>query len=219
MDIHQILTSPRSPWQNAFVERFIGSARRERLDHMIVLNEAGLRKLMTLYGSYYERARTHVSLHNDTPIPRPVTPPGDGAVVAIPEVGGLHHRYERRAASDHQHAPVSLLSCRQRLPTDVTHGRWTGRAPFACRSAWLEHHNSAPWRSNRWHGDARNPSFLKEMPPRVGANHFSVGTAVPGRLKACAIATKKHFTDRHARILLTGVHPQGYFALGIESIG
>jgi transposase InsO family protein len=98
MGIEEVLTAPRAPWQNAFVERFIGSARRECLDHMIVLNEAGLRKLMTLYCSYYERSRTHLSLHKDTPIPRPVTPPGDGAVVVIPEVGGLHHRYERRAA-------------------------------------------------------------------------------------------------------------------------
>jgi putative transposase len=98
MGIEEVLTAPRAPWQNAFVERFIGSARRECFDHMIVLNEAGLRKLMTLYCSYYERSRTHLSLHKDTPIPRPVTPPGEGAVVAIPEVGGLHHRYERRAA-------------------------------------------------------------------------------------------------------------------------
>jgi len=76
-------------------------ARHERcecFDHVIVFNEAGLRQLMTLYGSYYERSRTHLSLDKDTPIPRPVTPPGDDAVVAIPEVGGLHHRYERRAA-------------------------------------------------------------------------------------------------------------------------
>jgi putative transposase len=65
---------------------------------VIVLNEVGLRKLTTLYCSYYERSRTHLSLDKDTPIPRPVTPPGDGAVVAIPEVGGLHHRYERCAA-------------------------------------------------------------------------------------------------------------------------
>ena len=55
-------------------------------------------RLMTLYCSYHERSRTHLSLDTDTPIPRPVTPPSDGAVVAIPEVGGLHHRYERRAA-------------------------------------------------------------------------------------------------------------------------
>ena len=98
MGIEEVLTAPRAPWQNAFVERFIGSARRECFDHVVVFNEAGLQRLMTLYCSYHERSRTHLSLDKDTPIPRPVTPPGEGAVVAIPEVGGLHHRYERRAA-------------------------------------------------------------------------------------------------------------------------
>jgi putative transposase len=99
MGIEEVLTAPRAPWQNAFVERFIGSARRECFDHVIVFNEAGLHRLMTCYCSYHERSRTHLSLDKDTPIPRPVTPPADGAVVvAIPEVGGLHHRYERRAA-------------------------------------------------------------------------------------------------------------------------
>ena len=98
MGIEEVLTAPRAPWQNAFVERFIGSARRECLDHAIAFHEAGLRRLMTLYCSYYERSRTHLSLNKDAPILRLVTPPGDGAVVAIPEVGGLHHRYERRAA-------------------------------------------------------------------------------------------------------------------------
>jgi transposase InsO family protein len=98
MGIEELLTAPRSPWQNAFVERFIGSVRRECLDHVIVFNEAGLLRLMTAYCSYYERSRTHLSLEKDTPIPRPVTPPLDSAIVAIAEVGGLHHRYERRAA-------------------------------------------------------------------------------------------------------------------------
>jgi putative transposase len=84
---------------NAFVERFIGSARRECFDHVIVFNAASLHHLMTRYCSYHERSRTHLSLDKDTPIPRPVMPPAAGAVVfAIPEVGGLHHRYERRAA-------------------------------------------------------------------------------------------------------------------------
>jgi putative transposase len=99
MGIEEVLTAPRSPWQNAFVERFIGAVRRECLDHVIVFNEAGLLRLMTLYCAYYERSRTHLSLDKDTPIPRPVTPRTDGAaVVAIPKVGGLHHRYERRVA-------------------------------------------------------------------------------------------------------------------------
>ena len=66
--------------------------------NVIVSNEAGLKRLMTLYCSYYEQSRTHLALDKDTPIPRPVMPPSDGDIVAIPEVGGLHHRYERRAA-------------------------------------------------------------------------------------------------------------------------
>jgi len=86
------------PWQNPFVERLIGSARRDCFDHVIVFNEAGLLRLMARYCSYHERSRTHLSLDKDTPIPRPITPPGDGTTVGIPEVGGLHHRYERRAA-------------------------------------------------------------------------------------------------------------------------
>ncbi len=83
---------------NAYAERFIGSARRECLDHVIVFSAAGLQRLMNLYGAYYERTRTHLSLNKDAPIPRPLTVPHDGRVVAIPQVGGLHHRYERRAA-------------------------------------------------------------------------------------------------------------------------
>jgi putative transposase len=98
MGIEEVLTAPCSPWENAFVERFIGSARRECFDHVIVFNAAGLLRLMIAYCSYYERSRTHLSLDKDTPIPRPVTPPRDGAIVAIAEVGGLHYRYERRAA-------------------------------------------------------------------------------------------------------------------------
>ena len=99
MGIEEVVTAPQSPWQNAFVERFIGSVRRECLDHVIVFNEAGLLRLMTLYRAYYERSRTYLSLDKDAPFARPVATARDGAaVVAIPEVGGLHHRYERRAA-------------------------------------------------------------------------------------------------------------------------
>jgi hypothetical protein len=92
MGIEDVLTGPRAPWQNPFVERFIGSARRECLDHVIVFNEAGLKRLMTLYCSHCEQSRTHLALDKDTSIPRPVMRSGDGDIVAIPEVGGLHHR-------------------------------------------------------------------------------------------------------------------------------
>lgn len=97
MGIEEVLTAPHPPWQNAFVERFIGSARRECLDHVIVFNEAGLQRLMTLCCSCHERSRTHLSLNKDAPVPRPVTPPRDGTVVAIPQVGRLHQGYDRRA--------------------------------------------------------------------------------------------------------------------------
>ena len=98
MGIDELLTAPRSPWQNAYAERFIGSARRECLDHVIVFSAPGLQRLMKLYCAYYEHSRTHLSLNKDAPIPRPIAAPGDGRVVAIPQVGGLHHRYERQAA-------------------------------------------------------------------------------------------------------------------------
>jgi putative transposase len=98
MGIQEVLTAPRSPWQNAYVERFIASVRRECLDHVIVFNATGLARLMRLYCIYYEQSRTHLSLGKDAPIPRPIAPPSDGRVVAIPQVGGLHNRYKRRAA-------------------------------------------------------------------------------------------------------------------------
>jgi len=98
LGIREALTAPRSPWQNPYVERLIGTIRRECLDHVIVLNETGLRRVLKLYFEYYERTRTHLSLDRDAPIPRAVQPPELGRVVELPEVGGLHHRYERRAA-------------------------------------------------------------------------------------------------------------------------
>jgi transposase InsO family protein len=98
MNTDAVRTAPRSPWQNAYVERVIGSIRRECLDHVIVVNAAGLRRVLTAYIAYYMRSRTHLSLSKDTPNPRPVTPPSAGRIVAVPEVGGLHHRYDRIAA-------------------------------------------------------------------------------------------------------------------------
>jgi putative transposase len=98
MNIQTVRTAPRSPWQNAYVERVIGSIRRECLDHLIALNAAGLHRVLTDYVAYYMRSRTHLALSKDTPISRPVRPPGSGRIVAIPEVGELHHRYDRVAA-------------------------------------------------------------------------------------------------------------------------
>jgi transposase InsO family protein len=98
MGIKEVLSAPRSPWQRAYVERVIGTLRRECLDHMIVLNEASLYRHVKSFLAYYHESRTHLSLDKDTPEARSVHPPELGAVVAIPQVGGLHHRYERRAA-------------------------------------------------------------------------------------------------------------------------
>jgi transposase InsO family protein len=98
MDIREVLTAPRSPWQSPYAERLIGSIRRECLDHIIVLNESSLRSILKSYFEHYRRSRTHLALAKDAPEPRAIQPPGLGAVVGIPEVGGLHHRYERRAA-------------------------------------------------------------------------------------------------------------------------
>jgi transposase InsO family protein len=98
MGIQEVLSAPRSPWQRAYIERVIGSIRRECLDHMIVFNEASLYHHVKVFISYYHHTRTHLSLAKDTPETRPVQPTELGPVVAIAEVGGLHHRYERRAA-------------------------------------------------------------------------------------------------------------------------
>ena len=98
LGIKEVLCAPRSPWQNAYAERLIGSIRRECLDHVIVLHETGLRRVLRSYFEYYAHSRTHLSLEKDTPIPRAVQPPEFGKVVELREVGGLHHRYERRAA-------------------------------------------------------------------------------------------------------------------------
>ena len=94
----QMLTAPRSPWQNAIAERVIGRIRRECLDQVVVFNEGHLRRLLATYFQYYHRWRTPLSLAMDCPDTRPVQPPEEGAVVAFPEGGGLHHHFERMAA-------------------------------------------------------------------------------------------------------------------------
>jgi len=98
MGIKQVLSTPRSPWQRAYVERVIGTIRRECLDHVIVLGERSLCRHLLGFVDYYHRSRTHLGLEKDSPEPRPIQSADTGRVVAIPEVGGLHHRYERRAA-------------------------------------------------------------------------------------------------------------------------
>jgi transposase InsO family protein len=97
MGIPEVLCTPRSPWQRAYVERMIGSIRRKCLDHVLVFHETSLRRILGSYLDYDHRSRTHLSLGKDSPEPRSIQPEHMGRVVALPQVGGLHHRYERRA--------------------------------------------------------------------------------------------------------------------------
>jgi transposase InsO family protein len=99
LGIKEVITAPRSPWQNPYAERVIGPLRRELLDHVIVMNEGHLRRLLRRFvGEYYHPCRTHLSLGKDAPEQRAVEPPEMGEVIELPLVGGLHHRYVRRAA-------------------------------------------------------------------------------------------------------------------------
>jgi transposase InsO family protein len=97
LNIEEVRTAPRAPWQNPYVERMIGSIRRELLDHVIVWNERHLRRLLSSYLAYYHQARPHMGLGHNAPEPRAVEPPERGRVVSEPMVGGLYHRYRRSA--------------------------------------------------------------------------------------------------------------------------
>jgi transposase InsO family protein len=96
MGIKDVKIAPRSPWQHPYVERLIGSTRRELLDHVIVRNERHLRRLLTSSVSYYHAWRIHRALDMDAPETRPVQLPACGPVQEVPEVGGLHHHDEQR---------------------------------------------------------------------------------------------------------------------------
>lgn len=93
MGIRDHPTAPRSPWQNAYAERLIGSVRRECLDHVIVLGQDHLRRILKSYAIYYNETRTHLSLGKDAPAGRSIEP--SGKITALPILGGLHHRYCR----------------------------------------------------------------------------------------------------------------------------
>src|SRR5437764_6015812 len=102
MGITEVIIAARSPWQNPYAERLIGSIRRECLDYMVIANECHLYRVLSSYFQYHHGTRTHLSLRKDCPWPRPIQFPSAGNIIAFiiafPEVGGLHHRYERRAA-------------------------------------------------------------------------------------------------------------------------
>ena len=97
LGITEVVSSPLSPWQNPYVERVIGSIRRECLDHVIILNDRHLRRILRAYLAYYHRSRTHLGLSKDAPDGRPACA-ASGRIIVSPEVGGLHHRYDRQAA-------------------------------------------------------------------------------------------------------------------------
>jgi putative transposase len=86
--ITEVKIAPQSPWQNPFAERLVGSIRRECLDHVIVLGEKHLRRILTSYFDYYGKSRTHLSLGKDPPEPRAIHPPESGDIVELPQVGG-----------------------------------------------------------------------------------------------------------------------------------
>jgi len=98
LGLETVRITPRSPWQNGYVERFVGTLRRALLDHVIVLGERHLLRLVRDHALYYNRDRPHMSLSGHAPAQRVVEGPEMGKVIALPRVGGLHHRYLRRAA-------------------------------------------------------------------------------------------------------------------------
>src|SRR5437016_13071823 len=98
MGIREVLAAPRSPWQNPFAERLVGSIRRECLDHVIVFHEAALRRSLKGYSEYYERCRTHLSLEKEAPGSRPVALPSLGQVIETPNAAVLHHTSPRTPA-------------------------------------------------------------------------------------------------------------------------
>jgi putative transposase len=97
MQIEEAPTAPRSPFQNPYAERVIGSIRRECLDHLIIIGEDHLRRILRDYIDYYRNSRPHQALERNSPTPREIEAPEKGKVIAIPQVGGLHHRYRRAA--------------------------------------------------------------------------------------------------------------------------
>ena len=97
LGIREVKTAPRAPWQNPYVERVISSIWRDCLDHMIVLGQVHLPRILAAYLRYYHEARPHLCLERNAPTARAVEPPSKGKVIALPHLGNLHHRYARAA--------------------------------------------------------------------------------------------------------------------------
>lgn len=98
MGIAELMSAARSPWKNPYIERLIGTVRRECLDHVIVLSDRHLSRVLRGYVEYYQGSRTHLGLAKECPVPRSIEPPEIGPIRKRPMVGGLHHRYFREAA-------------------------------------------------------------------------------------------------------------------------
>ena len=96
LGVDEVITAPHSSWQNGFAERLIGSIRRECLNHLVILTPRHLRRILKNYFAHYHELRTQLALKKDSPEPRAIQTPG--IIAAIPQVGGLHNRYERQAA-------------------------------------------------------------------------------------------------------------------------
>ena len=98
LGVRQHRIAPRSPWQNGYAERLVGTFRRELTDHLIVLGERRLLRRVREYANFESADRPHMSLAGDAPGERAIEPPANGTVVALSRLAGLHHRYARRAA-------------------------------------------------------------------------------------------------------------------------
>jgi hypothetical protein len=176
MGIGEILTAPSSPWQNPFAERLIGSIRRECLDHVLVLSEPHLRRILTAYVAYYHRARTHLSLDKDAPDSRPIEPPERGTIIPIPEVGGLHHRYVRRAASSNT-------------------GLSSPRPAHATRSSLPSGSLSVPPRESRPTGQGRRPDTTTDI-HRASRIRFWRGTGRSDHPRTAPTSRPQTITSR-----------------------
>jgi putative transposase len=120
MGMKEVVSAPRSPWQNPYVERLIGSIRRECLDHTIIFNESHLRRVLS-YFQYHHWTRTHQSLDKDCPQPRRIQSASAVDIIAFSEVGGLHHHYERCAARRAGYR-MEQLDISKRLPIFLSSG-------------------------------------------------------------------------------------------------
>jgi len=97
--VDEVLTAPHDRWQKPVAERLIGSIRRACLNHVLILGERHLHRILTRYFAYHHQARTYLALDKDAPDLRPIEPPAAGKIVQLPEVGGLHHRYRAKPRS------------------------------------------------------------------------------------------------------------------------